>query len=674
MKIAVVGAGGIGGYYGALLARAGHDVRFLARGSHRDAIRARGLEVRDPEGSWRVSVTASDDPAELLPADFTIVAVKSYSLADVSPAILRLASSGATIVPLLNGVEAFESLVAAGVPPERVLPGIAIVSVEKSGPGVITRHSDFRSIVVGEKGGGPSARAEAFAAALREAGAPASVSENITVDLWRKFLFLTTVAATCGLSRAPVGTVREALYGPLLVDRAMRETAAVARARGVVLPEGIEEKMLAQMAALPPGFQPSFLLDVERGGPNELDILSGAIVRFGRQAGVPTPIHETVVAALSAAAAARKDRRTDSRTDASRPSSTPPVTGGAGRHPTIVTEPTKPTIDPPSPPAGDAPRMPAGAGEDPAAPRAGASGAGASISAPDRTSEGEPLPTRVLASAIPLGAALRADGPIVVPAAAARTRIVVPKHHALVRFSHWMNVPILLAMIATGLSIYWASPVFQHAPNAATGSRDYFADFGIWAARTFPAIAGKRTPAAWVYDRLGIGVYRLAQALRLHWLFAYLFMINGVLYALGLWLGRGYKALLPRSSDLKEALAMMRYYVGVIPAKLSRRPWPHPPVRSKYNALQRGAYFSMPVLGLLAVASGWAMHKPVQLHWLERLFVNYNGARIVHFGVMLVFASFVIPHVVLVAADGWDTFRSMIVGWSERIGGTHDKE
>jgi thiosulfate reductase cytochrome b subunit len=229
-------------------------------------------------------------------------------------------------------------------------------------------------------------------------------------------------------------------------------------------------------------------------------------------------------------------------------------------------------------------------------------------------------------------------------------------------------------MIATGLSIYWASPVFEHAANAATGSRDYLADVGTWMAHHFPALAGNGTPAAWVYDRFGIGVYRLAQALRLHWLFAYLFMANGVLYLIGLAAGGGYKALLPRRSDLSESLAMMRYYVGVVPARLLRRPRPHPPVRSKYNALQRGAYFSMPVLGSLAVASGWAMHKPIELHWLERLFVNYNGARIVHFAVMVILAAFVIPHVVLVAADGWDTFRSMIVGWSERIGGPHGKE
>jgi thiosulfate reductase cytochrome b subunit len=248
---------------------------------------------------------------------------------------------------------------------------------------------------------------------------------------------------------------------------------------------------------------------------------------------------------------------------------------------------------------------------------------------------------------------------------------VVPKHHALVRLSHWLNVPILFGLITSGLSIYWASPVFLHPPDPVTRSTDYVADLGIWAVRHVPGLRGTSNPNAFLYDRLGLGTFRLAPALRLHWLFAYLFMAVGALYLLGLLLGGGYKALLPRRSDPGDALRMLRYYAGVLPAKLLRRPWPHPPVRSKYNALQRAAYFSMPVFGALAVASGWAMHKPVQLPWLERMFVNYDGARIVHFAVLLVFAAFVVPHVLLVAADGWDTFRSMIVGWSHRREGPH---
>jgi thiosulfate reductase cytochrome b subunit len=180
----------------------------------------------------------------------------------------------------------------------------------------------------------------------------------------------------------------------------------------------------------------------------------------------------------------------------------------------------------------------------------------------------------------------------------------------------------------------------------------------------FPDRTGE--PRFWIYDHLGLGPRLLAIALRFHWALAYLFMLNGTIYFVGLIAGGGWRALLPRPSDAGDAVAMLRYYAGVIPAALARRPWPRPPVRSKYNALQRGAYFSMSVFGLLVVLSGWAMHKPAQLGWLERLFVNYDGARIVHFVSMVVLASFLVPHVILVIADGWDTFRSMVTGWSAR--------
>jgi 2-dehydropantoate 2-reductase len=288
------------------MARAGHEVVLLARGEHRDAIRSRGLEVREPEGAWTARVGATDDPAELPPADVALVAVKSYSLAEVAPAVRLLAEQGAVVVPLLNGVEAFESLAGSGVPAGRMLAGLTVISVERTAPGVITRKSPFRSVVVGERHGGASERSERVAALFRETGADARVSEDIAVDLWRKFLFLTTLAAACGLARAPIGPVRDAPLGALLLQRAAREIAAVARARRVAIPAGEEEQVLERMAALPAGMKPSFLLDLERGGPDELDVLSGAVSRYGRESGVATPVHDTVVAAVSAAAAASR--------------------------------------------------------------------------------------------------------------------------------------------------------------------------------------------------------------------------------------------------------------------------------------------------------------------------------------------------------------------------------
>jgi thiosulfate reductase cytochrome b subunit len=246
-------------------------------------------------------------------------------------------------------------------------------------------------------------------------------------------------------------------------------------------------------------------------------------------------------------------------------------------------------------------------------------------------------------------------------------RRIVPKHHALVRITHWANIPLLAGMILSGLSIYWAAPVLKHARDPRTGSTDYFVDLGYWAAAHLPGQHRAEKPGFWFYDHFSLGHGILAEALRLHWFFAYLFMANGILYLAGLLLGGGYKALLPHPADAGGAFAMTRYYLGLLPAKALRRPWPHPPVRAKYNALQKLGYLSMPLFGALAVATGWAIHKPVQLGWLERLFGGYDKARLWHFLLLWVFLGFVVPHVILVIADGWDTFRSMVVGWSARL-------
>ncbi|MDQ2869677.1 MAG: ketopantoate reductase family protein [Acidobacteriota bacterium] len=300
MRIAVIGAGGIGGFFGATLARAGHEVHFLARGAHRDAIQASGLRIVEPDGTWTVRVPAAERVDELPGADLAIVAVKSYSLGEVADAAGRFAAGGAVILPLLNGVEAFEFLTTRGLPGESILPGLAVISVERTAPGEITLRSAFKTVVLGERAGGRSDRADAIAAAFSRSGVDARASEDITLDLWKKFLFLASMAAACGLARASIGPVRAAPLGRRLLERAVSEIAAVARARGVALPPGEEERVLERMAGLPAAMKPSFLLDVERGGPTELDVLSGAISRYGRGVGVDTPIHDAATAAISA--------------------------------------------------------------------------------------------------------------------------------------------------------------------------------------------------------------------------------------------------------------------------------------------------------------------------------------------------------------------------------------
>lgn len=302
MQIAILGAGGVGGYYGGVLARAGHEVEILARGPHLEAIREGGLEIRSPdERPFRVRPSANELVEELRSADLALVAVKSYSLESVAPAAAELAVRGADILPLLNGVEATARLRELGVPADALLGGVTYISSAKIAPGVIERRSPFHRVIVGEPDGGPSERARNVAGAFAEAGVDARASDRIDVELWRKMIFLSTLAAACGMARAPVGPVRDAPGGRSVLERGIREAAAVARARGVPLPDDEEDRALALLASLPAHMLPSFVLDLEAGGPTELDILSAAISRMAREHDLATPLHDTATAVLSAA-------------------------------------------------------------------------------------------------------------------------------------------------------------------------------------------------------------------------------------------------------------------------------------------------------------------------------------------------------------------------------------
>ena len=297
MRFIVIGAGGIGAYFGGELARAGHEVTMFARGDHLAALERDGLIVRSPD-EFTVRVGATDDVAQLPAADVAIVAVKSYSLGEVAPTVRAVAERGTDIVPLLNGVTAVDELVAGGVPKSRLLGGLARVSAFRTAPGVVERRSTFRSIVLGELGGGLSDRAVRIAEALRSAGIDARASEVIDVELWQKFVFITAMAAVCGLARTTIGPVRDAPGGRRLIARAVGEVVAVARARGVALPDDEAPRTCAYIDTLPVAMTPSFLVDLESGGRTELETLSGAVSRFAADLGIETPVHDTALAAL----------------------------------------------------------------------------------------------------------------------------------------------------------------------------------------------------------------------------------------------------------------------------------------------------------------------------------------------------------------------------------------
>jgi 2-dehydropantoate 2-reductase len=295
MRIAVVGGGAIGSYYAALLTRSGHDVRLLTRGAHLDVLRARGLLLRTTTGEESISMRVTDSPRELQGSEYAIVAVKSYSLPDVSPVLVGLSLDGAAIVPLLNGVDIDDRLVALGVTRSGVLPGLTVVSVVRTAAGVVEQRSTYQRVVVGERSGEMSARARALVDALQGAGFEARVSTDIRLDLWRKFVFLASMAAACGLLRRPIGDVRATPEGRDLLAGAVHEIIEVGRAVGVAWADDDEASTRAALDALTPGIKPSFLLDVERGGPTELDVLSGTVSRLGHEHGIATPVHDKVL-------------------------------------------------------------------------------------------------------------------------------------------------------------------------------------------------------------------------------------------------------------------------------------------------------------------------------------------------------------------------------------------
>jgi len=299
MKVCVLGAGAIGAYYGGLLARAGNDVVLYARGDNLAAINSRGLEIRTSEGSSIVQIAATNDVAELGAPDFAILGVKSYSLAAIAPVVKLIAETGATIVPFLNGVETTDRLAQLGVPADAIVGGVTRISVARVAPGIVERRGAFQSVIVGELDGRVSERVSRIAAAFRDAGVDARASDQIVMELWKKFVFIASMAAGCGLARSPIGPVREIAYGRRLLERAVREVVDVASARGIALAQDEVAQVVGAIDGLPPGTKPSFLLDVEAGGQTELDVLSGAVSRYGEAAHVGTPVHDTATAVFS---------------------------------------------------------------------------------------------------------------------------------------------------------------------------------------------------------------------------------------------------------------------------------------------------------------------------------------------------------------------------------------
>ena len=298
MRIAIVGAGGVGGYFGARLAAAGHDVAFVARGEHLRAIQRDGLRVESIKGDLHLRpARATDRPEEIGPVDAVLCAVKAWQMQGALRAMPPLLREGSVVLPLQNGVEAVDEARAV-VGRERVLGGAAWIRAEIAAPGLI-RHSGIEPrIVLGEPDGGGSARARDLAGVLAEAGVAAEATDDIAAVLWSKLVFISATSAVGAVVRVPIDVFRSLPETRALLVAAMGETIAVAKARGVAVPADILDRTLGFVDSLPPATTSSMQRDVMAGRPSELEAQCGAVVRLGRKAGVPTPVNDLLYAVL----------------------------------------------------------------------------------------------------------------------------------------------------------------------------------------------------------------------------------------------------------------------------------------------------------------------------------------------------------------------------------------
>ena len=303
MKIAMLGSGGVGGYFGARLAAAGEAVTFIARGAHLAAMRENGLKVKSGLGDVHIQPTdATDDTAAVGAVDTIVIAVKLWDTEAAGRAALPMIGPGTTVVSLQNGVECNDILgpiVGGG----RLIGGIAQIAATIEAPGVISHLGTMGRIVIGELDGGTSDRVAALHAACAEAGIESATSDDIERVIWEKFVFLVGLSGTTALRRQPVGPIREDGDGRAFLLSVMAEAVAVGRAKGIGLDAGFAEERLRFIDGLPYDMAASMYHDLMRQNRLELDWLSGAVVRFGAGLGVATPVNRVIYAALKPFAA-----------------------------------------------------------------------------------------------------------------------------------------------------------------------------------------------------------------------------------------------------------------------------------------------------------------------------------------------------------------------------------
>ena len=302
-RFAIMGSGGVGGYFGGRLAQAGFDVSFIARGPHLAAMREQGLRLDSPLGDAHIKPAhATDDPAEIGPVDYVLFATKLWDTESAGEACRPLIGPETAVISLQNGVDA-EDRLARILGAGHVMGGVAAISAVIGAPGVIDHLGNFAKIIFGELNGARTARADRLMAALDEAGIDATIADDIGKTIWNKFIFLVGLSALTSVTRKTIGPVREDPDCRALLVRVLAETVAVARAHGIALDADSEAERLAFLDNLPAAMTSSMAGDLARGNRLELDWLSGAVVRMGRELGVDTPANDFINTVLKLSAA-----------------------------------------------------------------------------------------------------------------------------------------------------------------------------------------------------------------------------------------------------------------------------------------------------------------------------------------------------------------------------------
>jgi len=298
MRSAVVGVGGTGGYFGGLLARAGEDVTFIARGNNLEALRARGLTVESRlAGTFTVAVRATDDPREVDPVDLVLFCVKTYDTAVAAKSARPLVRPDTMLLSLQNGIDDEERIAQALGHSSGIGAAAYVVSAIK-GPGVVAQTAGPGKIVLGELSGGASARTERLREALQVAGIAAEAHPDIRAVLWQKFLFICAFSGVTALTRLPIGTVLADPATRALFRGTSEEVEAIARAIGIGLPDDCVEQALATASAVEPWGRGSLYGDLAGGRRLELEGLNGEVVRRGGELGIETPLNFAIYAAL----------------------------------------------------------------------------------------------------------------------------------------------------------------------------------------------------------------------------------------------------------------------------------------------------------------------------------------------------------------------------------------